>query len=448
MAELFHRIEQQRHAERAVLVHLEIADEAQSEDLAEFQELVSSAGVTEVALVTARVSNFRARTLLGRGKVEEIAQLAATLAADVIIVNFALSPSQERNLANDCQVRVVDRVGLILDIFAQRAQSHEGKLQVELAQLKHMSTRLVGGWTHLERQKGGIGLRGPGETQLESDRRLLQERMLMLEKRLAKVRSHRALSRKSRAKNDLPIVVLVGYTNAGKSTIFNALTQAGVYAQDRLFATLDTTIRRIHLPGVGACVLADTVGFIRHIPHDLVAAFRATLEEATNADLLLHVVDAVDVRRDDKIHDVLQVLTEIGAEQIPSILVYNKTDMCQPAIQPYLSPITQQAFVQDQSAPMREAWVSAHSTQGMSLLIQAIAEQLAGAQVRVRVGLWPHQGKIRSRLYATGQVLEEVFDDKGLSWLMLKLSPTQWHEISHNEQIEFKEQLASLAHSA
>ncbi len=227
MAEIFHRIEQQRHAERAVLVHLELHDASHAEDLSEFRELVDSAGVTEVALVTAKPSNFRARTLLGSGKVEEIAELAKALEADVIIVNFALSPSQERNLSNDCQMRVVDRVGLILDIFAQRAQSFEGKLQVELAQLKHMATRLVGGWSHLERQKGGIGLRGPGETQLESDRRLIQERMIMLEKRLAKVRGHRDLSRKSRAKNELPTVVLVGYTNAGKSTIFNALTQIG-----------------------------------------------------------------------------------------------------------------------------------------------------------------------------------------------------------------------------
>lgn len=440
MAELFHRIEQQRHAERAVLVHLDILDHEHSEDLAEFRELVDSAGVTEVAFVTAKVSSFNSRTLLGKGKVDEIAMLAEAQEADVIIVNFALSPSQERNLANDCQVRVVDRVGLILDIFAQRAQSHEGKLQVELAQLRHMSTRLVGGWTHLERQKGGIGLRGPGETQLESDRRLLQERMVQLEKRLAKVRGHRTLSRKARAKNELPTVVLVGYTNAGKSTIFNAITAADVYAEDRLFATLDTTIRRVHLPGVGACALADTVGFIRHIPHDLVAAFRSTLEEAVNADLLLHIIDASDPRRYEKIHDVQTVLAEIGAEKVPSILVFNKVDACQPAIEPYLSAMSDEH--------QREAWVSAHSDESMHLLIRAIAEQLEGEQVYVRIGLKPEQGKERARLYATGQVLSEQFDEAGWAWLELRLSPLQWQDIYADNCIEFKERLASLSFNA
>ena len=435
MAELFHRIEQQRYAERAVLVHLDLYDESHAEDLSEFRELVDSAGVTEVALVTAKPSNFRARTLLGSGKVEEIAQLAKMLEADVIIVNFALSPSQERNLSNDCQMRVVDRVGLILDIFAQRAQSFEGKLQVELAQLKHMSTRLVGGWTHLERQKGGIGLRGPGETQLESDRRLLQERMLMLEKRLLKVRGHRDLSRKSRKKNELPTVVLVGYTNAGKSTVFNALTQADVYAEDRLFATLDTTIRRIHLPGVGPCALADTVGFIRHIPHDLVAAFRSTLEEATHASLLVHIIDASDPRREEKVKDVITVLQEIGADSVPIIHVYNKIDACVPSVEAHVTPVLADGA--------REAWVSAKAELGMSLLIRAIAEKLEGEQLEVKVALLPEQGKLRARLYATGQVLAEIFDEQGMAWLNLRLSPAQWADICQDTSFEFKEQLAS-----
>jgi GTPase len=358
----------------------------------------------------------------------------------VIIVNFALSPSQERNLSNDCQMRVVDRVGLILDIFAQRAQSFEGKLQVELAQLKHMATRLVGGWSHLERQKGGIGLRGPGETQLESDRRLIQERMIMLEKRLAKVRGHRDLSRKSRAKNELPTVVLVGYTNAGKSTIFNALTRADVYAEDRLFATLDTTIRRIHLPGVGPCALADTVGFIRHIPHDLVAAFRSTLEEAINASLLIHIIDASDARRDEKIADVMSVLEEIGAQDVPIIHVYNKIDACIPTIAAHVT-----TPLPDGS---REAWVSAKAEQGMALLIRAIAEKLEGEQLEVKVALSASEGKQRAQLYATGQVLSEFFDDEGLAWLTLRLSPAQWADICQDSRFEFKEQLASKAITA
>lgn len=440
MAELFHRIEQQRHAERAVLVHLELHDASHAEDLSEFRELVDSAGVTEVALVIAKPSNFRARTLLGSGKVEEIAELAKALEADVIIVNFALSPSQERNLSNDCQMRVVDRVGLILDIFAQRAQSFEGKLQVELAQLKHMATRLVGGWSHLERQKGGIGLRGPGETQLESDRRLIQERMIMLEKRLAKVRGHRDLSRKSRAKNELPTVVLVGYTNAGKSTIFNALTRADVYAEDRLFATLDTTIRRIHLPSVGPCALADTVGFIRHIPHDLVAAFRSTLEEATNASLLIHIIDASDPRRDEKVADVMSVLVEIGAKDVPIIHVYNKIDACIPTVEAHVTP--------PMSDGSREAWVSAKAELGMALLIRAIAEKLEGEQLEVKVALAASEGKQRAQLYATGQVLSESFDENGLAWLTLRLSPAQWADICQDSRFEFKEQLASKALSA
>lgn len=440
MAEIFHRIEQQRKAERAVLVHLDLYDADQAEDLNEFRELVSSAGVTEVALITAKPTNFKARTLLGSGKVEEIAETAKLLEADVIIINYALSPAQERNLENDCQMRVVDRVGLILDIFAQRAQSFEGKLQVELAQLKHMATRLVGGWKHLERQKGGIGLRGPGETQLETDRRLLQERVRMLEKRLDKVRGHRQLSRRSRAKNDLPTVVLVGYTNAGKSTLFNALTQADVYAEDRLFATLDTTIRRLHLPGLGPCALADTVGFIRHIPHDLVAAFRSTLEEATQASLLLHVIDASDPRRAEKMADVMTVLSDIGADDVPLIHVFNKLDACQQTVSPHVSAAT------DDSAG--EVWLSARSGEGMSLLIKSIAETLAGQQVRVKVGVLPDQGKLRAQLYATGQVLNEMHAEDGLNWLTLSLSPQQWAEIVANDEIIHKQQLATKDISA
>ncbi len=440
MAEIFHRIEQQRYAERAVLVHLELHDAEHSEDLDEFRELVDSAGVSEVALVIAKPSNFRARTLLGSGKVEEIAAIAKANNADVIIVNYALTPGQERNLSNDCEMRVVDRVGLILDIFAQRAQSFEGKLQVELAQLKHMSTRLVGGWTHLERQGGGVGLRGPGETQLETDRRLVQDRVWMLEKRLDKVRNHRDLSRRARTKSELPTVVVVGYTNAGKSTLFNLLTKADVYAENRLFATLDTTIRRLHLPGVGACALADTVGFIRHIPHDLVASFRATLEETVNATLLLHIVDASDARCAEKVADVLTVLQEIGAGDVPIIHVYNKADACIPPIEAHLTPVDSNGH--------RDVWVSAKTGDGMNLLIRAIAEKIAGEQISARVGIQPEQGQLRARIYATGQVISEVFDEIGMAWLTLSLSPQQWQDIYDDPTIEHKVRLATATLNA
>jgi len=440
LAEIFHRIEQQRKAERAVLVHLELSDLDHAEDLSEFRELVHSAGVEEVGFIRAKPSNFKARTLLGSGKVEEIAQLATAVDADVIIINFALSPVQERNLENDCQRRVVDRIGLILDIFAQRAQSFEGKLQVELAQLRHMATRLVGGWKHLERQKGGIGLRGPGETQLETDRRLLQDRVNMLEKRLDKVKRHRDLSRRARAKHELPTVVIVGYTNAGKSTLFNALTQADVYAEDRLFATLDTTLRRLHLPGVGACILADTVGFIRHIPHDLVAAFRATLEEASAASLLIHLVDASDGRASEKIADVQQVLQEIEADTVPQLLVYNKIDACVPAISASLEPISIDG--------VRRVWLSAQSKQGLEGLIRAIAEQIEGEQIQVEIGIMSHQGRLRAQLYATGQVIQEHCDDSGNLCLTLRLSPQQWQEILDNPDIQQKRRLASLGFNA
>jgi GTP-binding protein HflX len=440
LAEIFHRIEQQRHAERAVLVHLELHDTEHAEDLDEFRELVDSAGVTEVALVVAKPSNFRARTLLGSGKVEEIAAIAKAMNADVVIVNYALTPGQERNLSNDCDMRVVDRVGLILDIFAQRAQSFEGKLQVELAQLKHMSTRLVGGWSHLERQGSGVGQRGPGEKQLETDRRLVQDRIWMLQKRLDKVRSHRDLSRRSRTKSELPTVVIVGYTNAGKSSLFNLLTRADVYAENRLFATLDTTIRRLHLPGVGACALADTVGFIRHIPHDLVAAFRSTLEETANATLLLHVIDASDTRRNEKVADVLTVLQEIGAGDVPIVHVYNKADACIPPVEAHLTPVNDDGH--------RDVWVSAKTGDGMDLLIRAIAEKLAGEQVAVRVGIQPEQGQQRARIYATGQVLSEVFDESGMAWLTLSLSPQQWQDIYDDPMIEHKVRLATASSNA
>ena len=325
--ELFDRLER-KDMERAIIVHVDFEDEHNREDLEEFYELVNSAQAEIGQLITTKRSAPDAKYFVGSGKAQEIADAVKLHEADVVIVNHALSPAQERNLERLVECRVLDRVGLILDIFAQRARSHEGKLQVELAQLRHMSTRLVRGWTHLERQKGGIGLRGPGETQLETDRRLLQDRIKQLLKRIDKVRQQRALGRQSRKKSDVPTVVIIGYTNAGKSTLFNQMTQANVYAEDRLFATLDATLRSVHLPGAGKIILADTVGFIRHIPHDLVVAFRSTLEETTEASLLIHLVDASDPLRDDKIHEVEKVIAEVGASEIGRASCRERVSVC------------------------------------------------------------------------------------------------------------------------
>ncbi len=313
--------------ERALLVHINFPHQPDQDDLAEFIELVRSADVVDVELVIGSRVQPSAKTFIGKGKLEEIAARVAALEVDVVLFNHALSPSQERNLEQTLQCRVLDRTGLILDIFAQRAQSFEGKLQVELAQLKHLSTRLVRGWTHLERQKGGIGLRGPGETQLETDRRLLGKRIKYLNNRLGKVARQREQSRQARTKAKVPTIALVGYTNAGKSTLFNALTEASVYVADQLFATLDPTLRKLQLSAQTEVILADTVGFIRHLPHDLVAAFRATLVETREADLILHVVDCSDDSRQEKIEAVNKVLLEVGAADVPQLLIYNKIDI-------------------------------------------------------------------------------------------------------------------------
>ncbi|MCK4870953.1 MAG: GTPase HflX, partial [Gammaproteobacteria bacterium] len=297
---------------RVILVHVDFAAERPvEEDLQEFQELARSAGVEVVAIITGKRAGPAAKYLIGSGKAKEIADLVANEEVDLVIFNHELTPAQERNLEITFECRVLDRTGLILDIFAQRARSFEGSLQVELAQLQHLSTRLVRGWSHLERQKGGIGLRGPGETQLEVDRRLIRNRIKMINKRLAKVRMQRAQQRRARKRKELITVSLVGYTNAGKSTLFNRLTTADVHAADQLFATLDPTLRRVELPDIGNIILVDTVGFIRHLPHDLVEAFHATLEESAEADLLLHVVDAHDPERREKMLAVNTVLEEI-----------------------------------------------------------------------------------------------------------------------------------------
>ena len=355
--------------------------------------------------IAARMDKPNARFFIGTGKADEVKTTKDALGADLIIVNHTLSPVQERNLEKLTECRVVDRTGLILDIFAQRARSHEGKLQVELAQLKHMSTRLIRGWTHLERQRGGaIGLRGPGETQLETDRRLLQKRLEQLEKRLEKVEVQRTQARRARMRGEVPVIALVGYTNAGKSTLFNALTQAGVYAADKLFATLDPTVRK--LPGLasGQAVLADTVGFVRDLPHDLVAAFRSTLSEARDADLLLHVVDASDPHRDERIDEVQKVLTEIGAGEIPQVEVWNKIDLVegeQPRREVY------------EGSGLQRVFLSAMRSTGLEGLREAIDQQFARDRIHRWIALDSARGRLRARLFEAGAVSSERIEDQG-----------------------------------
>lgn len=398
--------ERPRGGERAVLVHLDLPNDSVSEDLEEFERLVVSAGAEPVAIVTGSRTQPDPKYYIGTGKVEEVALQVEAGEAEVVLFNHALSPAQERNLERAFQCRVLDRTGLILDIFAQRARTHEGKLQVELAQLEHLATRLVRGWTHLERQKGGIGLRGPGETQLETDRRLLRDRIRTIHRRLEKVRRQRDQGRRARRRATVPTVSLVGYTNAGKSTLFNSLTGAEVFAADQLFATLDPTLRRIRLAEVGDVVLADTVGFIRHLPHELVAAFRATLEETLEATLLLQVVDAHDPQRDAAIRQVNQVLAEIGADTLPQLEVYNKIDAFDD-MHPRLE--------RDDEGRPRRVWISASTGAGLELLRQALSELLAGEVVRGWVDLPPSAGRLRAQLFELGAVLAER-DAEGGGW--------------------------------
>lgn len=379
--------------------------------LEEFTDLARSAGATIAATVTARIDRPNPAILVGTGKLEEIQAAAEATGADLVLVNHTLSPGQERNLEKILGRRVIDRTGLILDIFAQRAHSHEGKLQVELAQLRHIATRLIRGWTHLERQRGGsIGLRGPGETQLETDRRLLQKRVEQLQKKLDKVEVQRTQMRRARVRSEMPRVALVGYTNAGKSTLFNALAGAEAYAADQLFATLDPTVRRIGIPG-GNVVLADTVGFVRDLPHELVAAFRSTLSEAREADLLLHVVDAADPHREERIAQVDEVLAEVGAGELPQLLVYNKIDRIDGA-QPRHDA---QDGIPDPSRRER-VWVSARDGLGMSLLTDVLGNRLGFTRIRGQVSLPPSAGRLYARLHALEAIRSEQYTDEG--WLL------------------------------
>ncbi|RAH38537.1 ribosome rescue GTPase HflX [Halomonas sp. SL1] len=397
--------------ETAVLVHVDFQDEQEREDPGEFLELVRSAGAEPATLLTGSRSRPDPRSFIGSGKAEELREALQVHKAELVIFNHALSPSQQRNLEQSLQCRVLDRTGLILDIFAQRARTHEGKLQVELAQLEYMSTRLVRGWTHLERQKGGIGLRGPGETQLETDRRLLRGRIKAIHKRLDKVRSQRHQNRRARSRAEVSSVSLVGYTNAGKSTLFNAVTASQVYAADQLFATLDPTLRRLEIEDVGPVVLADTVGFIRHLPHKLVEAFQATLQEAAEATLLVHVIDAADADRDLNVSQVEEVLDEIGALEVPTLKVMNKIDMFDSAPR-----------IERGADGMPETvWLSARDGKGLELFEQALSECLADDIIDFDVTLEPQQGKLRAGLHELGAVREERFDEMGRTQLEVRL---------------------------
>lgn len=425
----------ERHGggERAVLVHLDGQNPEAREDPQEFRELALSAGADVVAFVSVPRHQPTAKYLVGSGKVEELRDLVKAEEADLVIFNHTLTPSQERNLERAFECRVLDRTGLILDIFAQRARTHEGKLQVELAQLDHMSTRLVRGWTHLERQKGGIGLRGPGETQLETDRRLLRVRIRQIKQRLEKVRSQREQARRGRKRADIPSVSLVGYTNAGKSTLFNALTTSEVYAADQLFATLDPTLRRLELDDLGPVVLADTVGFIRHLPHKLVEAFRATLEESSNSDLLLHVIDAYEPERDQQIEQVMAVLGEIGANELPMLEVYNKIDL--------LEHVEPQIQRDGDGKPVR-VWLSARDGAGLDLLRQAIAELLGEDLFVGTLRLSQRLGRLRAQFFALNAVQSEAHDENGDILLAIRLPRVELNRLVSRAGWEPQEFLA------
>ncbi|MEE4184673.1 MAG: ribosome rescue GTPase HflX [Gammaproteobacteria bacterium] len=419
--------ERPQHGERAVLLHFGLGQTVSDDDKQEFRELALSAGAEIVGDITAIRSAASPKYLIGGGKLDELAELVAATEADLVLVDHPLSPRQEKNLEKHLCRRVVDRTGLILDIFALRARTHEGKLQVELAQLRHLSTRLVRGWTHLERQKGGIGLRGPGETQLESDRRMIGQAIKRLNARLERVARRRGQGRQARNKNEVPTVSLVGYTNAGKSTLFNSLVNAGVTAADQLFATLDPTLRRLQLPDNSEVVLADTVGFIRDLPTELIAAFRSTLEETRDARLLLHVIDCADPAHEEHVGHVNEVLQAIGADGVPVIHVYNKADIL--GIPPRID-------LAETGMP-RRVWISARTGAGLDLLVQAISRFLFRERVRGIVRLNVQQARLRSLLFESGRIWAEHELDAGGWELDVELHRRDFDRLSAREGLSF-----------
>lgn len=403
--------------DKAIVVHVFFSQNKNLDDLMEFRLLAQSAKVDIAQVLTTSRSTPQAKYFVGQGKAEEIAEAVELHHADVILVNHQLTPAQARNLESLCQCRVVDRTGLILDIFAQRARSHEGKLQVELAQLKHLATRLVRRKTGLDQQKGAVGLRGPGETQLETDRRLIKVRIAQLQNRLEKVEKQRNQNRQTRQKADIPTVSLVGYTNAGKSTLFNRLTQSDVYAADQLFATLDPTLRRLHIQDVGTTILADTVGFIRDLPHDLVSAFKSTLQETTEASLLLHVIDGADTRKLENITAVNTVLEEIDANDVPMLLVYNKIDALE-NVRPHIE-------WNDQNQPIA-VYLSAQTGEGIELLLDAIRLRLSDEILKLALTLAPNLGQIRHALYQLHCVRHEQISERGEFELEIEIDKVEW----------------------
>ncbi len=414
--------------ERAVLVHVDLPGTSSIEDLKEFEILCRSAGAETVGICTTRRNTPDPRFFIGSGKTEELVEMVKAGKADLVLFDHSLTPSQERNLERRLKCRVFDRTGLILDIFAQRARTHEGKLQVELAQLTHLSTRLIRGWTHLERQRGGIGVRGPGESQLETDRRLIGQRIKQLKQKLERVLSQRKQSGRARQRAAVPLISLAGYTNAGKSTLFNRITAADVYVADQLFATLDPTLRRISLPGIEQAVLADTVGFIRKLPHDLVESFKSTLEETSRADLLLHVIDASDDARDAYIEQVNEVLAQIGAQDVPCIEVYNKIDA-----------IDREPRVEyDRDGRVKRVWLSAQTGTGMDLLEQAISDTLLAGRETGWLRVPVQCGDSRARLYRLDAVLEESCADDGAWLIRVQLDRASLDRmLSEDDRLEF-----------
>ena len=399
--------ERPQSGEKAILLH---ASPGRTPDLNERDECAELAVSAGAVIVDQLVSSRRrpdSRYFIGKGKLSDVQRSVEENCAELVISSAPLSPSQERNLEKSLNCRVLDRAGLILDIFAQRARSFEGKLQVELAQLRHISTRLVRGWTHLERQKGGIGLRGPGETQLETDRRLVGKRIRQLNERLEQVDSRRTMNRQNRIRAEIPTVALVGYTNAGKSTLFNALTEAGVYVEDKLFATLDPTVRKLELADGSEVVIADTVGFVRDLPHELIAAFRSTLQEAREADLILHLIDASDPNCWQRVRQVNAVLKELEADRVPQIRVYNKIDKLD------RSP----RLTNNRNGQGRAVWLSAVTGEGISLLLEAIGNRLSRTKIHGVVRLQACQGRQRALLFDMGAVVSEAPSDDG-GWVL------------------------------